>query len=225
MNSPRADAVRDVIAVTPALVPFGVTLGVVVAATSTGDVAGWLGAPVVYSGSAQLAATTLFNRGAGLLTIVASAIAVSARLVLYSASLAPRFHGQPRWFQLIGPHFITDQTYLSAAARPEHHGSFFRSYWLCVGSGVGAVWSTAVGLGLCLGPHLPTLPHLSLASTALFVAMLVPRMRETNGRVAALVAGAVAPLAVQVTPNLGVLAGTAAGLGAGLAVRKRDRTP
>ena len=101
-----------------ALVPFGVTLGVVVAATGTGDLAGWLAAPVVYSGSAQLAATTLFNHGAGLLTIVASAIAVSARLVLYSASLAPRFHGQPRWFRLIGPHFITDQTYLSAVARP-----------------------------------------------------------------------------------------------------------
>jgi predicted branched-subunit amino acid permease len=223
MNSPRADAVRDVVAVTPALVPFGVTLGVVVAATSTGDMAGWLGAPAVYSGSAQLAATTLFNRGAGLLTIVASAIAVSARLVLYSASLAPRFHGQPRWFRLVGPHFITDQTYLSAEGRPEHQGSFFRSYWLCVGCGVGAVWSAAVGFGLSLGPHLPTLPHLSLASTALFVGMLMPRMREKTGRVAALVAGVVAPLAALATPNLGVLVGTAAGISAGLAARKRDR--
>lgn len=224
MNSPRTDAVRDVIAVTPALVPFGVTLGVVIAATATGDLAGWLGAPVVYSGSAQLAATTLFNHGAGLLTIVTSAIAVSARLVIYSASLAPRFHGQPRWFQLIGPHFITDQTYLSAAARPEHEGSVFRSYWLCVGCGVGAVWSAAVGLGLSVGPHLPTLPHLALASTALFVGMLMPRTRETTGRVAALVAGAVAPVAAQLMPNIGVLVGTAAGISASLAVRKGDRT-
>lgn len=224
MNSPRADAVCDVLAATPALVPFGVTLGVVIAATATGEIAGLVGAPIVYSGSAQLAATTLFNHGAGSLAIVASAVAVSARLVLYSASLAPRFHGQPRWFRIIGPHFITDQTYLSAQARPEHRGPGFRSYWLCVGCGVGMVWSAAVGLGLSLGPHLPTLPHLPLASIALFIGMLMPRLREAATRVAAMVAGVVAPFVSQLTPNLGVITGTAAGVMAALAVRARERT-
>jgi len=216
------DAARDVLAVTPALLSFGVTLGVVVASTTTGDLAGWLGAPLVYSGSAQLAATTLFNHGAGLLTIVASAVAVNARLLLYSAALAPRFQRQPRWFQLIGAHFITDQTYLSAQARPGRSGADFRAYWLGVGGGVAAVWSAAVGLGLSLGPHLPTLPHLPLASSALFLGMLTPRLREPTGRAAAIVAAAVAPVATQVVPTLGVLAGAAAGIGAGLAMRKRQ---
>jgi predicted branched-subunit amino acid permease len=188
MNSPRMDAARDVLAVTPALLSFGVTLGVVVASTTTGDLAGWLGAPLVYSGSAQLAATTLFNHGAGLLTIVASAVAVNARLLLYSG----------------------------------RSGADFRAYWLGVGGGVAAVWSAAVGLGLSLGPHLPTLPHLPLASSALFLGMLTPRLREPTGRAAAIVAAAVAPVATQVVPTLGVLAGAAAGIGAGLAMRKRQ---
>src|SRR6478672_9032164 len=51
---PRADAVRDVAGLAPGLVPFGMALGIVIAASSMGDAAGVLGAPLIYGGSAQL---------------------------------------------------------------------------------------------------------------------------------------------------------------------------
>ena len=221
--SPRRDAARDVLALAPGLFPFGATLGVVIAASVTGKAAGLLGAPLVYGGSAQLTATTLFQHGAGLLVVVGSAMIVNARLLLYGASLAHRFRGQPRWFRLVGPHFIVDQTYISAAGRPAHRDGQFRRYWLSLGLGVGAMWSAAVGTGLLLGPQLPALPHLSLVGIALFIGMLLPRLRDAPSVAAAVSAAAVAPVAAQLFPGVGVLAGAAAGMIAGLLTTRGSR--
>jgi predicted branched-subunit amino acid permease len=120
----------------------------------------------------------MFQQGAGLLAVVGSALLVNARLLIYSAALAPRCRAQPTWFRLVAPHFIIDQTYLSALDRPGHAGRRFRAYWLWLGLGVMAVWSAAVGIGVLVGPRLPSLPHLTLAGTALFVGMLMPRIRD-----------------------------------------------
>jgi len=218
--SPRSDALRDMVTVAPGLQPFGIALGIVIASSAMGDGAGLLGAPLVYGGSAQLTATTMFQHGAGLLAMVGSAVTVNARLLLYSASLAPRFTAQPTWFRLAAAHFIIDQTYLSALGRPGHDGRRFRTYWLWLGLGVMAVWSAAVGIGVLVGPQLPSLPHLALAGTALFVGMLIPRIRDRPSLAAAITAGAVAPLAAHVVPTAGIVAGTAAGMVAGLAARR-----
>jgi len=216
---PRADARRDVLTVAPALLAFGIALGIVIASSATGKVAGVLGAPVLYGGSAQLTAITMFQRGAGLLAVVGSAVTVNARLLLYSASLAPRFGAQPTWFRLLAPHFIIDQTYLAALERPGHTGRQFRTYWLLLGLGVMAVWSAAVGIGVLVGPWLPSLPHLTLAGTAMFVGMLVPRIVDRPNLAAAITAAIVAPIAAQVIPTAGVVVGTVAGMAVGLATR------
>ncbi len=213
----RSDAVRDVLTVAPGIAPFGIALGIVIASSSMGDAAGLVGAPLVYGGSAQLTATTMFQQGAGLLAVVGSALTVNARLLLYSASLAHRFTAQPRWFRLAAPHFIIDQTYLSALGRPNHDGRRFRSYWLWLGFGVMAVWSVAVGIGVLIGPRLPSLPHLALAGIALFVGMLMPRVRNRPSVAAAITAGVVAPLAAVLVPSTGVVVGTVAGMLAGTA--------
>jgi predicted branched-subunit amino acid permease len=154
--SPRGDAVRDVLTVAPGIVPFGIALGVVIASSSMGDGAGLLGAPLVYGGSAQLTATTMFQQGAGLLAVVGSALIVNARLLL-TVPLAPRF-GAPTPVPPGGPHFIIDQTYLSALDRPGHAGRRFRAYWLWLGLGVMAAWSAVIGIGVLVGPRLPSLP-------------------------------------------------------------------
>jgi predicted branched-subunit amino acid permease len=223
-GNPRTDALRDVLALGPGLLPFGIALGIVIASSRMSDAVGMLGAPLVYGGSAQLTATTLFQQSAGFLAVVGSPLIVSARLLLYSAALAPRFTAQPLWFRLTAPHFIIDQTYLSALGRPQHDGKRFRVYWLSLGFGVMAVWSAAVGLGILIGPRLPSLPHLTMAGTALFVGMLMPRITGRPAVAAATTAAAVAPLAAQVLPTAGVIIGTAAGLVAGMAVTRARST-
>jgi predicted branched-subunit amino acid permease len=90
-----------------------------------------------------------------------------------------------------------------------------------MGDGAGLLGAALVYGG---SAQLPTLPHLALAGTALFVGMLMPRICDRPSVAAALTAGAVAPLAAQVVPTAGILAGTAAGMVAGLAAgRERSR--
>jgi hypothetical protein len=73
----RQDALRDLAAVSPGIVAFGVFLGLGAARTGQGPEA-VVGALLVFGGSAQLTTLTSLHLGAGLLTALASGVAVNA---------------------------------------------------------------------------------------------------------------------------------------------------
>ena len=211
----------------PGVIPFGMFLGLTVSITGTGVFAGLLGAPVVYAGSAQLTTITVLDLGSGLLTAIAAGLTVNARFLLYGAALEPWFRGQPRWFRLLGSQFVLDQTYLSVAERPtygeEEARSDFRRYWLWLALTLLAVWTAALGTGIVLAPWLPDAPHLILVGTAMFVAMLVPRLVSRTSWVAAVAAAGTALLVAQVAADVAVLAGAAAGVVAAVLVTRAVR--
>src|SRR5688500_9535548 len=110
-----ADALRDIAPLLVGLVPFAMILGVTMSDAGIHVGVGVPGSFVLYAGSAQLAALALMQSGAGLGTILLSVVIVNARMLLYGASLEPRFRNQPRWFRWIGPHFMVDQSYVVAS--------------------------------------------------------------------------------------------------------------
>jgi 4-azaleucine resistance transporter AzlC len=217
-SSLLALALRDVASVAFGMVSFGVTLGVAIAVLGFGTVAGIFGGGVVYGGSAQLTAVTLLHQGVALAGVVASAAIVNARLLLYSASIAPRFRRQPQWFRWFAPHFIIDQTFLLSSARPELTGAAFRRYWCWLGLTVLVVWCSSIAFGILAGPFLPVLPHLIFVGSALFIGMLAPRLTSRPAVATAGAAGAAAALVGYVRPELGILAGAIAGVLAGRSV-------
>ena len=219
----RRAAFRDIAAVSPGVIPFGVMLGVTVVATA-GAPAALVGAVLVYGGSAQLTTLTVLHAGSGLAVAVLSGALVNARILLYGAALEPRFRDQPLWFKLLAAHYILDQTYLSAIEREEIKGADFRRYWAWLGATLLVVWTSAVGLGLLVAPVLPPLPHLALVGTGMFVAMLVPRLVTRQSLIAAGAAVPTALVVVRVLPELGILGGTAAGLAAATALPSRWRS-
>jgi predicted branched-subunit amino acid permease len=216
-------AARDVTAVAPGLVPFGLALGVAVVGTGQSAVTGLFGAFAVFGGSAQLTAVTWLHLGAGLLAAVVSAAIVNLRVLLYGAAMAPRFREQPLWFRVLGLHFLQDQTYLAAMARPELRGREFRRYWGWLGGLMLATWTGSVATGLAAAPVLPSLPHLPLVETGLFVAMLVPRLLTSTAVVGAAAAALAAFATVQVAPAAGIVVGAAAGVTASVLHERRCR--
>jgi predicted branched-subunit amino acid permease len=218
------EAARDIATVAPGVVPFGLMLGVTVVSLHAGSAAAVVGAALVFGGSAQLTTVTVLHLGAGLVAAVLSGLVVNARIMLYGAALEPWFRDQPLWFRLLAPHFIQDQTYLSTIGRTEVRGSAFRRYWTWLGLLLLVVWTGSVVAGLLLGPVLPPLPHLALVGTALFVAMLVPKLVDRTSVVAAVAAAAAALGVVGVLPELGILGGTAAGVATALVVEGRVRS-
>jgi predicted branched-subunit amino acid permease len=176
----------------------------------------------VYGGSAQLTTTTLLAHGTALLLAVASGLVVNLRLLLYSAAMGHRFAGHGRAFRWLAPHLMIDQTFLMAETRPELVGREFRRYWTALGLLVLAVWTTAVLAGTLLGPALPTLPHLPLVCTAMFLGLLVPRLTARPALAAAAAGAACAALVTPFAPALGIVAGATAGITVALAVEGAD---
>jgi predicted branched-subunit amino acid permease len=219
--SPARAAARDIAALSPGVIAFGLMMGVTVVTLHSGSTAALLGAALVFGGSAQLTTVTVLHLGAGLLAGVLSGAVVNARIMLYGAALEPWFRDQPLWFRLLAPHFIQDQTYLSAVERTEVRGRDFRRYWSWAGLLLLGAWTGSVLVGLLLGPVLPPLPHLALVGTALFVAMLVPKLVDRTTLVAATAAAAAALAVVGLVPELGILGGTAAGVVAALLMSEK----
>ena len=139
---------RDLAPALIALAPLGVVVGVTVHQTAVSTLVGVGGAPTIFAGTAQLSVLTLLKSGAGVLTIVASATLINARILLYAAVLEPHFRGQPRWFRWLGPHFLVDPTFALVTARQDldSPGSF-RRYWVSMGAVFVLAWTSLVAVG------------------------------------------------------------------------------
>jgi len=218
---------RDLVPALIALAPLGVVVGVTVRQTAVSTLVGVGSAPVVFAGTAQLSNLTLLQSGAGVLTIIASAALINARIVMYAAVLESHFRDQPRWFRWLGPHFLVDPTFALVTARddltsPER----FRRYWLSMGGVFAVAWTGLVALGAAVGPALAGIgPVLAFAPIAVFLPLLVPRLTSRPGWAAALTAGVVSGMASStgaVPGGTPVLLGAVAGVLAAVLVQRRQ---
>jgi predicted branched-subunit amino acid permease len=216
------DAVADVAPVLVALAPFAAIIGVQISGGH--DIVGGLsGSLLLYAGSAQVSALSLLAQGAGILSILGTVALINARFLVYGAVLAQRFADQPKWFRLLGPHFIVDQTYALASARHDlSEAARFRRYWLTVGLTIAGVWASAMTVGALIGPAVPASPATAFLPIAAFVGLLVAAVRDRPS-VAAALAGCAVALLAPVVPGLRVLLGTATGAAVGLATERALR--
>ena len=203
----------------PAIIPLGIALGVALGAMSIPAPITWLSAPLMVAGSSQLVVFSQLESGSGFLAAAAAAVLLNSRFIVYGAALSHRFGpDQPRWFRLVGPHYIVDQTYAMTTATAGGVGAGdsdddFRHYFATAGTALWIAWSCSVGVGMLAGPVLPAQLPLEFVLSATFVALIVPGL--TSGReVAAVASGAaVAVPGIDSTATLGLAAGVGALIG------------
>jgi predicted branched-subunit amino acid permease len=212
--------VRDMLPVTVAIAPFALVLGVAIDASVVHDIAGVISAPLIYAGSAHLAAISVLDGGGSATTAVLTALIVNVRFAMYGAALAARFRDQPGWFRWLGPWTIVDQTFAIASPRDEAGPAWFRGYWLAASALLGAVYTAMVGVGAALGPVVPAGIGLELTIPALFIAMLAGRLRDRPACVAVVVGGLVTAVALDLPHGLGLPAGALAGAAAAVMTRR-----
>ena len=188
---------RDMAPMLIAVAPLGLVVGVTVHQSAVGAPVGLGSAPTVFAGTAQLSILTLVQAHAGVLAIVVSVALINARIVLYSAALEPCFRDQSGWFRWIGPHFLVDQTFALATARHDLTSpDRFRRYWVGLGALFVLAWTALVAVGMAIGtaagPALDSAgPVLAFAPVAVFLPLLVPRLGNRPGLIAAITAGVV----------------------------------
>jgi predicted branched-subunit amino acid permease len=212
--------VRALLPLTPGVIPFGLVTGIMAIKLGLSPATAMGMTLLFYSGSAQMVALQLLGTGVMPLAIVATALVINLRFIMYSASLAPHLHNLPRRQQWPLAYLLSDQAYAlcslgyasGAYGRFGHHyyaGSAF-AMWLC--------WQLSVLAGICLGTGIPESWSLSFAIPLSFLALLVPGLRSRAALGAAIVGGAIAVWAVNLPYNLGLITACIGGVAAGLAI-------
>jgi predicted branched-subunit amino acid permease len=217
---------RDSIPVIVAYLPFGLALGATLASGGVHPLVAWSSSPLLFGGAAQLLAVQLLGAGGSAAVVVVGALVVNARMLLYSASLAPHVRAWPAGWRWAGAYFLTDPVYalaLTRFRRPDGGGESRDrlAYYLAVGLTLWPAWQLITGAGALLAGVLPASLRLELAAPLTFLLLLLP-MLTSRAAYAAAAVGAAASVAASGLPlGLGLLVGATAGMGAGALVGGR----
>ena len=180
----------------------------------------WSSSPLLFGGSAQLVAVKLLDSGASVVIVVVAALVVNARMLLYSAALAPYaadWSARRRWG---AAYLLADPVYAMAVtrfARADGGGSprdRFR-YYMSTGVVVWIAWMALTGAGVLLAGVLPSSLPLELAAPLTFLLLLAPMLTTRAGYSAAATGGIVAFVASGLPLGMGLLAGAGAGIAVG----------
>lgn len=207
-------AISDTIPMIIPAVPFALVLGVAITESAMPTGIAWSTNIFIFAGAAQLATVSLAAT-ATWFTLVATAVAINLRHVMYSAALAPRFGDQPRWFRWVGPYVLIDQTFALVSTRTELSAESWRRYYLSTGFFFFALWNISVIAGMVIGSSIPTEWRLDVAPAIMFAGLVVLGLSNWPGVVAAIVGAGVCYAALGVPNNGGILIGAIAGVAAG----------
>ena len=211
--------VRDASPLFLGIVPFALVAGIAAVEAGLTPIQAVATSVIVFAGAAQLAALELLGETAPLSVVVATAVIINLRLVMYSASIAPHFRSFRRRLQAPLSYVLTDQAYALSVARFAREEDTDRlAYYLGVAGSIWLVWQVGTVAGVLLGAGVPPDLGLSFAVPLVFLALLVPAMKDRPTTAAGVVAGVVAVGAAGVPYNLGLLIGAVTGIAVGLAV-------
>lgn len=179
---------------------------------------------LVFAGAAQLAALELIGRDGATAVVVATALVINARFLMYSASLAPSLRGLGTGRRALVAYLLTDQAFVVSALRYEQReeppGTRL-AYFLGAAVPLWIEWQAGTVVGAVAGAAVPASWSLDFAIPLVFLALLVPAVRDRAGVAAAGVAAVVAVAAGGLRFNSGLLLAAVAGIAAGYVVASK----
>lgn len=215
--------VGDALPLIASYVPFGLILGATIATSDVPDLPGWLSSALIFAGASQLAAVDLLDADAVAAVVIATALVINLRHVMYSGALAPRFREQSKLWQFAAPYLLADPVYTFSAIRFEHEitqPAERRAYYLSLGVTLWVGWQVLTGAGILVGAVLPESWPLDLAVPLTFLALVAPAIVDRATAAAAVVGGVTAVLARDVALHLGLMVGALAGTVAGMVAER-----
>jgi predicted branched-subunit amino acid permease len=227
-DAPRGDdsallaGARAILPLSVGVFPFGLVYGVAVVESSISDWVGVLASFIVIAGAAQLAIVDLLDQGAPWFIVVGTALVINARFMMYSGALAPSFSEYPRRWRIPLAHVMTDQATVTSLLYNDRVRDPARRMAFYAGAGGSFVLSWMIGtvLGVIVGATIPPELQLGFAVPLMFVALLVPSVKDRPSLVAAAVGFAVTLLAKDAPLNTGLLIGAGCGIAFGMLAKR-----
>lgn len=222
INQPFIDGSKAVSPLLIGVVPFGLVFGVIAADSVVGPVLGYATSLVIFAGAAQLATIQLLDEGVVGAVVVATALVINSRHMMYSAALASPFRDFPRWSRFALPYLLTDQAFAVSIVRYQDVTDPGYRRWFFTGSALTlwTAWQLSTLAGALVGAQLPEAWSLEFAIPLVFVALLVLTVRSRPDLVAAITGGAVAVVAASAPYGLGLIIAALAGVAAGVVAHR-----
>jgi branched chain amino acid efflux pump len=207
-TAPRIrDGVRAALPLAPSPALFGLSFGVLAEAAGFGAFTTVVMSATTFAGSAQFAAVSVLDAGGTAAAAILAAVFLNARYVAISATVASIFPGGPLR-RLLESQAIVDESWALSGRR----GHF--EWPILVGSGLVfyVLWVVSTAAGTVIGGVLgdPNALGLDAAFATLFLALLVPYVRDRKAVQAAALAAAITLVLTPFTP-IGVPIVAAAG--------------
>jgi predicted branched-subunit amino acid permease len=154
--------------------------------------------------------------------VVATALVVNSRHVMYSAAMAEPFRAFPTRWRWSLPYLLTDQAFVLSSTRwaTEEDPVYRRWFFLSVGLSLWITWQASTAVGVIVGAEIPEWWSLDFAIPLVFLALLTGSVKGRAGTAAAATAGITAVAAAGMPWNVGLIVATAAGIAAGIVVRR-----
>lgn len=200
------------------VVPFGLVYGVLALQAGLPLPMAQGMSAIVFAGASQLVIAQLVAGSTPLFIIVLTAFVINLRHALYSASIAPYLKPlKPAWKWLLA-YLLTDEAYGVAIAHYNAPSTSKNKHWFFLGAGLTlwAGWQVSTAAGIFLGAQIPAGWSLDFIGRLVFIALLVPMLKDKPGWLAALTGGIVSVLAYGLPYKLGMLLAALLGIGVGL---------
>ena len=174
---------------------------------------------IVFAGAAQLGTLPLIASGAPTLLIVAAALAINLRFMIFSAAIARGFRGldsRTRWFC---GHLLTDGVFAVTLDKMMHVDSaqWRFGYFIAPSLWSWMLWQVFALIGILFAGSIPKSWSLEFMATIALMLLLIPMTKARPMLVAALVGGGLAVLLHALPLRLGLFVGLFAGILAGFA--------
>ena len=199
---------RAVAPLLPAVLAFGVSFGVLARAAGFGAPASIVMSLTTFAGSAQFAVVSVLGAGGTAAAAIGAAVLLNARYGPMALSAASVFRGG-RLRRVLEAQLLVDESWALA----QRDGEFDRRIMIGAGLGLYIGWNVGTAIGVVAGDALadPATLGLDAAFPALFLALLVPLLRDRTALAAALLGAGIALALTPVTPaGIPVIAATAA---------------
>jgi predicted branched-subunit amino acid permease len=217
------EGARDMTPMVAGLIPFAVAIGTTISTSHLSRLDGLLSGPVILAGSAQLVVVKMLDAGSAPLLIILSAMMINARVLLYSASLAPWFTGRSLRSRLLLAIPVIDQLHFICTPRFGRGDLDLRGrsvYYSGAAVWLVGAWVGAQAIPIVIGATAPDALHLEIAAPLALVGLLA-KTTDRRSMAAAVTGLVVAATAVRLPMHTSILAATLAGIAAGVGIGTR----
>ncbi len=219
------NGIRDELPILLGVIPFGLIFGALAVHNGLSPLATQATSSIIFAGSAQFIAVQLLGAGTSLVVVLLVVFVVNIRHALYSASIAPYVaHLKPVWKYLLA-YLLTDEAYAVAITKYDRDGVTGARHWYFLGAGITlwSAWQISTLLGILVGAGMGENWPIGFALPLTFIALVVPALKDRPSVAAAVTAGMIGLLAVNLPYKTGLVMAAFCGIAVGLFLEKGRR--